>query len=157
MLRRRQRLQFSEERRNLFVACDSAELFFRNQESRPDPALSLVRAELRVLLRAAGDQEGKRPWGVRSSTGDLACRPGPMRKELRIARRHTDRYPGAVSTENCGSQQLQDLACRPGVDAQKIARAVVFAATPSLKYRPLVADRRSRVSPRTDVQGIAYR
>jgi hypothetical protein len=29
--------------------------------------------------------------------------------------------PGAVSTENCRPQPRQDLACRPGTDAQRIA------------------------------------
>src|ERR1035438_8649570 len=41
-LRRRQRFQFSDERRNLFVPGDSAELLLRNQEPRPYPALPLV-------------------------------------------------------------------------------------------------------------------
>ena len=57
------------------------------------------------------------------------------------ARRHTDRHPGAVSTENCRAQQRQDLACRPRPMRRglRIAiggmpsgpRAVVFTGTPA--------------------------
>ena len=39
-----QRFQFSDECRNLFVSGDLSELFLCHQESRPDPALSLVAA-----------------------------------------------------------------------------------------------------------------
>src|SRR5437868_4990238 len=41
-LRWRQRFQFSDERWNLFVPCDPAELLLRNQESRPNPTLPMV-------------------------------------------------------------------------------------------------------------------
>jgi hypothetical protein len=40
--------------------------------------------------------------GLRES---LRVATGPMRKGLRIARRHTDRYPGAVSSEKLRPQQ----------------------------------------------------
>jgi len=39
---------------------------------------------------------------------------GPIRKGLRLARRHTDRYPVAVSAGNCRPQQRQDRCAASG-------------------------------------------
>ena len=65
-----------------------------------------------------------------------------MRKALRLARRHSEQNPGAVSTENCRLQQRQDLACRQG--PMRRGLRIAIGGIPS---GPRVADRQSRVSP----------
>ena len=72
----------------------------------------LTAPEVQALLRAAGgcvalascmQQARRRKTALERQVADLAIlrvAPGPMRRGLRIARRHTDRYPGAVSSEN---------------------------------------------------------
>ena len=103
---------------------------------------------LRVLLDAAGEQEenGLGHLGIRWPSGDLVWSMDRSAKGLRPARRHTDRYPVAVSAGNCRPQQRQDRCAASGPMRRQLRiaisgmqsgpRAVVLAATPSLNYRP---------------------
>ena len=111
------------------------------------PSSSLSPTLFQLHVAGAQEENGLGASGGRPAI--LRVASGPMRRGLRIARRHTDRYPGAVSTENCRAQQRQDLACRPRPMRRglRIAiggmpsgpRAVVFTGTPSLSYSPFAS------------------
>src|ERR1039458_6829352 len=73
-LRRRQRFQFSDERRNLFVTGDSAELRLRNQEPRPNPALSLVATVPAFHVLANLLHNGERRLDHIGEIGRASCR-----------------------------------------------------------------------------------
>ena len=108
-------------------------------------------------LRSPQEETGLGASGGRPAISRVA--PGTMRKGLRIARRHTDRYPGAVSTSTagCNSGRIGRVAPGPMRRGLRIAiggmpsgpRAVVFTETPSLSYSPFsscspAAPRRTR-------------